>query len=85
MRSLRELNLDDNSIPGFYDGSLRSLPCLTVLSVRNNAVRSIRGLEGLRGLSKLTDLRLDGNPVCLVPEFAAFAAEFLPYLVVVAE
>jgi Leucine-rich repeat (LRR) protein len=81
LRSLVCLVLDDNQLPGFYDGKLRALPNLTVLSAKNNLIQSVRGLEGLRNLKGLKELRLGGNPVCDTAEYAEFA-KALPYVVV---
>eukprot|EP00038_Savillea_parva_P020222 m.30701 g.30701 ORF g.30701 m.30701 type:complete len:641 (+) comp4737_c0_seq2:46-1968(+) len=81
LQQVATLILDGNQLPGFYDGTLRSLPVLTHLSVRNNVIRSVRGLEGLRGLPALTALHLDGNPVCALPAMADFAKTHLPYLI----
>ena len=81
LQQVATLILDGNQLPGFYDGTLRSLPALTHLSVRNNVIRSVRGLEGLRGLPALTALHLEGNPVCALPAMADFAKTHLPYLI----
>lgn len=80
LQSLRRLVLDENEIGGVYDESLRSLPHLEFVSLKNNTIRSLRGLEGLVGLSSLTALYLAGNAVCNLAEYAEFAAKHLSYL-----